>query len=207
MSLRHTYTYIAPLYDSAVEAATRGMRKNSLQALSAGAGAGAKNILLSGVGTGLDFAHLPDGPRYTAADFNAAMLARALSRASARRPNLQVDFVRGNSMALPFADDSFDAVVLHLIVAVVPCPLACLQESARVLKPGGQVLILDKFLKPGETAWLRRALNPLVRRIATRLDVVFEELLAEVPTLKLQQDSPVLAGGWFRSIRLKKLCK
>ena len=72
------------------------------------------------------------------------------------------------------------------------------------LKPGGSVLILDKFLKPGEPAPLRRMLNLLSRHLVTRLDVVFEEVLAAVPALKVASDLPVFAGGWFRSIRLTK---
>jgi phosphatidylethanolamine/phosphatidyl-N-methylethanolamine N-methyltransferase len=73
-----------------------------------------------------------------------------------------------------------------------------------VLKPGGKVLILDKFLKPGETAWFRRILNLLSQHLVTRLDVVFEPVLSSVPQLKVEADVPVLAGGWFRSIRLVK---
>ncbi|HET9700162.1 MAG TPA: hypothetical protein VFP70_04495, partial [Burkholderiales bacterium] len=75
---------------------------------------------------------------------------------------------------------------------------------ARVLKPGGSVLILDKFLRPGQRAPLRRALNLISRHIATRLDVVFEEVLARVPDLRVHSDQPAFAGGWFRSIRLVK---
>ena len=97
--------------------------------------------------------------------------------------------------------------VLHLILAVVPQPLQCLREIARVLKPGGSVLILDKFLKPGETAFFRRLLNIVSSRVATRMDVVFEEVLAGVPRLKLESDVPVLANGWFRSIRLLKAAR
>jgi phosphatidylethanolamine/phosphatidyl-N-methylethanolamine N-methyltransferase len=73
-----------------------------------------------------------------------------------------------------------------------------------VLKPGGSILILDKFLRPGETAWLRRAMNLVSRHVVTRLDVVFENVLAGVPELRLERDVPLLAGGWFRSIRLIK---
>ena len=64
--------------------------------------------------------------------------------------------------------------------------------------------LFDKFLRAGERAWLRRALNPLARRIATRTDVVFEEVLAGVPGLRLLSDEPALARGWFRLIELEK---
>jgi len=64
--------------------------------------------------------------------------------------------------------------------------------------------VFDKFLRHGQTALLRRLANPLLRRVATRLDVVFETLLAAAPTLQLEQDQPALVGGWFRMIRLRK---
>ena len=197
MSLRHTYTFIAPLYDVMIAAASAGVRAQSLRQLPQ---QGDLNIFINGIGTGLDLPHLPSCHRYTGLDLTAAML----SKAKPRTGNLRLSLVQGDSMSLPFASESFDHAVLHLILAVVPDSLACLREAARVLKPGGNVLILDKFLQPGQTAWLRRALNPLARRIATRLDVVFEEVLAGVPGLKLEADVPVLVGGWFRSIRLVK---
>jgi ubiquinone/menaquinone biosynthesis C-methylase UbiE len=117
-----------------------------------------------------------------------------------------VDFVpvQGNAQGLPFADASFDCAVLHLILAVVPEPTKCLAEIARVLKPGGQVLVFDKFLRRGQPARLRRLINPLVRRVATRLDVVFDDLLAAAPGLRVEIDQPALAGGWFRLICLRK---
>ena len=113
-------------------------------------------------------------------------------------------WVQGDSMALPFAEESFDYVVLHLIVAVVPHPEHCLAEAARVLKAGGKIFIFDKFLRPGERAWLRRSLSMVVAKLATRLDVVFEEVLANTPGLSVLSDEPVLAGGWFRLIELQK---
>jgi ubiquinone/menaquinone biosynthesis C-methylase UbiE len=96
-------------------------------------------------------------------------------------------------------------VVLHLITAVVPEPRRCLAEAARVLRAGGQVLIFDKFLRRRQKAWLRRALNPVSARLATRLDVVFEDELMHVPQLHTLSDEPVLANGWFRLIELKKI--
>ncbi len=74
-----------------------------------------------------------------------------------------------------------------------------------MLKPGGTVIILDKFLRPQQTALLRRALNPLSRRIATRMDVVFEDVSSAVPQLQKVSDIPLLAGGWFRGIVLQKM--
>jgi len=197
VSLRHSYTVIAPLYDALLATAGTGLRAASLEQLPK---EGHQNILISGIGTGLDIPHLPAGHVYTGLDITAAMLERA----KARIGNLDVNLVQGDSMSLPFADECFDHVVLHLILAIVPDAPACLRETARVLKPGGKVLILDKFLKSGETAWFRRALNLLSRHLVTRLDVVFEQVLASVPQLKVEADVPVLAGGWFRSIRIVK---
>lgn len=197
MSLRHSYTIIAPIYDALLAAAGTGVRAASLAQLPQ---QGDLNILISGIGSGLDLPYLPSCHRYIGLDLTAAMLSRVKPRIG----NLDVDLVQGDSMSLPFAEAYFDHVVLHLILAIVPDATACLRETARVLKPGGSVLILDKFLKPGETAWLRRTLNLLSQHLVTRLDVVFEEVLASVPQLKLEADVPALASGWFRSIRLAK---
>ena len=177
--------------------ATVSARKRSLSRLPQEVGA---RVLLSGAGTGLDFPFLTGGHQYTALDFTRAMLERSRSKAA----GLQMEWVRGDSMALPFADGSLDCVVLHLIVAVVPRPERCLAEAARVLKPGGRILIFDKFLRPGERAWLRRGLSVIVAKLATRMDVVFEEVLSHTPDLKVVSDEPAMAGGWFRLIELTK---
>lgn len=197
MSLKHSYTLIAPFYDAAIDRATRAARKHSLSALPAAPG----RVLLAGVGTGLDLPHLPPQHHYVGVDLTEAMLRRARPRAG------KADFsgVIGDAQRLPFADASFDHAVLHLILAVVPQPADCLREVARVLRPGGTALVFDKFLRRGQPAVLRRLANPLVRRVATRLDVVFEEVLAHTPALQLEHDQPALAGGWFRMIRLRRV--
>ena len=196
-ALRASYSLLAPIYDWVIERPMRAARRRSLRALPKDM---AGRVLLSGIGTGLDLPLLPLLHRYTALDFNAAMLRRAVPRGA----GMEIDFVLGDSMSLPFAEASFDHVVLHLITAVVPEPQHCLMEAARVLKPGGTIVLLDKFLRPDERAWLRRMLNPLIRRIATRTDVVFEEVLRTVPGLEIVSDTPLLLGGWIRGIVLKK---
>jgi phosphatidylethanolamine/phosphatidyl-N-methylethanolamine N-methyltransferase len=200
--LRLSYSLIAPIYDLVVSRPLLRARTQTLRTLPTEQ---TRKVLLSGIGTGLDLPLLPKLHHYTALDFNAAMLSRARLRGTQlREEGLQVEWVLGDSMALPFADAQFEHVVLHLILAVVPQPAQCLNEAARVLKPGGTIIILDKFLKPNKLALLRRALNPLSRRIATRMDVVFEEVLSAVPQLQLVSDVPLLAGGWFRGIVLEK---
>ncbi len=198
MSLKTSYRFIAPFYDAFLDRSiAANIRRRSLSTL---AQQECSRVLLSGVGTGLDFAHLPPHHDYTALDLTGAMLAQALPRTH----NLRMQMVQGDCMALPFTDASFDYVVLHLIVAVVPQPQRCLAEAARVLRPGGRILLFDKFLRRGERAWLRRCLSPLVGQLATRLDVVFEDVLEAVPGLHVLSDQPVLARGWFRLIELQK---
>ena len=197
MSLKTSYHFIAPFYDIFLGRATHNARQHSLSRLPQ---SGNARVLLSGAGTGLDFPFLPPCHEYTALDLTGAMLARSTPRAG----NLHMQRVRGDSMALPFAAGSFDYVVLHLIVAVVPQPQRCLAEAARVLKPGGRILLFDKFLRRGENAWLRRGLSPLIGQLATRLDVVFEDVLEMVPGLRLLSDRPALARGWFRLLELQK---
>jgi len=138
---------------------------------------------------------LPHERSYVGLDFSRAMLSRARTRAR----SLDIFLVEGDVQRMPFADASFDAAVMHLIVAVVPDAERCLREVARVLRPGGQALVLDKFLRPGERAWLRRALNPIAR-IVTRTDVVFEQALEAAPELVVRNDR----GGWFRLIELER---
>jgi phosphatidylethanolamine/phosphatidyl-N-methylethanolamine N-methyltransferase len=197
MSLQTSYRIIAPFYDIFLTRATAGARQRSLSRLPK---QGSSRVLLSGAGTGLDFPFLHPGHEYTALDLTAEMQVRSHGRAR----NLQMQWVQGDSMKLPFADQSFDCVVLHLIVAVVAHPERCLAEAARVLKPGGRILVFDKFLQRGERAWLRRSLNLIVAKFATRLDVVFENVLEKTPGLSVISDEPALAGGWFRLIELQK---
>lgn len=196
MSLRHSYTLIAPFYDFALDRATRAARRESLAQLPTTP----SRVLLAGIGTGLDLPLLPQQHRYVGLDLTAAMLRRALPKTGA------LDFtpIQGDAQYLPLATASCDAAVLHLILAVVPNPAACLAEAARVVRPGGRILIFDKFLRPGQTAPLRRLANRLMRHLATRLDVVFEDVMAEQSHLTVHSDRPALANGWFRHVHLRR---
>ncbi|HTP42726.1 MAG TPA: class I SAM-dependent methyltransferase [Nitrospiria bacterium] len=197
--LRWAYTLWSPVYDWVVASSTRESRRKSLASLGDVTG---RLILLDGIGTGLDVQWIPKGARYVGLDVTPAMLRRA--RRAAVRTGRLISLQVGDAMRLPYRNGVFDAVVLHLILAVVPDPRAALAEAARVVKPGGRLVIFDKFLRPGETAWLRRLISPLLGRVATRTDVVFEEALASCTGLGVVSDEPDLAGGWFRRIVLER---
>lgn len=198
MSLRHSYTLIAPFYDAIVSRATSSMRRASLQNIGDVSG---KTVLLAGYGTGLDNPYLPEGARYIGLDLTPAMLNRA---AINQQNKMLVELRQGDVMQMPFDDHYFDIIVLHLILAVVSDPVKVLHESARTLKPGGKILLLDKFIRPGQLAIVRRTINVFLRHIATRTDVVFEEVLAQAPELKCIEDTPCMPGGWFRRIIMEK---
>jgi len=193
--LRLSYTAIAPVYDLAVDRATRTARRRSIEGLG---DLSRQRVLLVGIGTGLDIPLLPPADQYIGIDLTHAMLMRAKAR------DRGVLLHQGDAMALPYADACFDSVILHLILAVVPQPARALGEVLRVLKPGGHAAVFDKFLRPDQRAPLRRLVSPLLGRLATRTDVVFEEVLAACPGAAVIHDQPALAGGWFRSIFLKK---
>ena len=96
---------------------------------------------------------------------------------------------------LKFPDATFDVVVLHLIIAIVPDPLRALQEAVRVLKPNGRIALFDKYFHgPGRPRLIRRILNPLARAIATDINTRTIELAAQAGLRLVHEESALLAG-------------
>ena len=203
MALKHSYTVLAPIYDSLVSGPLDFYREKSLSRITDTKN---KQILINGIGSGLDIPFLPTDACYVGTDITPAMLRRAEKRASqySTDKSLDISFQVADSQALPFEDESFDIIIMHLILAVVPNPVLALQEVSRVLKPSGKIFLFDKFIRPGQLAITRRLLSFFTRHIATRTDVVFEEVLKSCPLLDIIQDEPALAKGWFRLIELEK---
>ena len=198
MSLRLSYTFLAPFYDLIAGPVFRSARRDSLAALPREPRG---TVLINGVGSGLDFQFLPRGHRYVGLDPTQAMLLRSVRRAAGH----EFSAVLGNSLALPFRDACFDHAVLHLILAVVPDAGRALAETARVVRPGGCILVFDKFLRRNQSAPLRRLFNPLAERLVTRLDVVLDDVLPRVPGVRVLSDEPAASGGWFRRVRLERI--
>ena len=194
------YRLAAPFYDLAMVGLLRAARRESIASLDLKPG---QSLLIPGIGTGLDLPYLPCGVEVLGGDLVPAMLAKA----SARRVRLgqgSVQLAIMDAQVLPLPDASFDAVLLHLIVAVAPDGHAVLAEACRVLKPGGRIAVMDKFL-PDDQARI-----PFWRRTAqvfvmpfTDINRRFGDLAAGLP-LRTISDHGVLLGRMFRRILLER---
>ncbi len=202
MSLRQTYRLWAPIYDLMLKQATRAARSRNLEQLGTMEG---KALAIIGIGSGLDLDLFNERtrPEYCVGlDITRAMLKRAQARGDAS--SFPVRLIEADAMNTPLRSQQFDVVLLHLILAVVPKPERALAEASRILKPGGRIVIFDKFLHHHQKAPLRRLISPFLGMLATRTDVELEPLLAAHPELRLTRDESLLARGWFRGITLIK---
>jgi ubiquinone/menaquinone biosynthesis C-methylase UbiE len=197
---RVRYTAWAPAYDRLVHAmGFDRLRQRSIEQLQLEPG---ESVLIVGAGTGLDLPHLPPGVRVAAVDVTPAMLHRLRRRAAAC--GLEVDARVMDARSLQFDTGAFDAVILHLILAVMPEPARGLRETARVLRPGGRVAVFDKFLRISERVTLgRRVLNLVARPLFSDMNRRLEPLLAGTG-LVVERDEPAALGGMYRLVTLRK---
>ena len=117
-----------------------------------------------GVGTGKNIPYHPRNAQVTAIDLSPRMLERARKRAAelATRVSLR----EADVQALPFRDGEFDTVVATFVFCSVPDPVLGLTELRRVLKPDGQLLLLEHVLpRHWLLAPVMRAMNPMVVRM------------------------------------------
>lgn len=98
-------------------------------------------VLEVAIGTGLNLDHYPSQVALTGIELSPEMLARAHAHAQTVRPD--ADLRIGNAHELDFADDSFDTVVCTFSLCAIPEPDTALAEMARVLRPGGILLLAD----------------------------------------------------------------
>jgi phosphatidylethanolamine/phosphatidyl-N-methylethanolamine N-methyltransferase len=98
-------------------------------------------VLEAGIGTGRTLALYPPGCRITGIDPSARMLERARRRAG--RLHLNVDLRQMAAEQLDFADASFDTVSTSLTFCSVADPSGALAEMRRVLRPDGQLLMVE----------------------------------------------------------------
>jgi ubiquinone/menaquinone biosynthesis C-methylase UbiE len=195
---RLRYTLWAPVYDAMVRAvgfdAARRLSIDRLQL------SPSDRVLIVGAGTGLDLDFVPANVHVTAIDVTPAMLKHLERRAADMGRPVSARVMDARQLA--FADASFDAVVMHLILAVMPEPERGLREAVRVLKPGGRIAVFDKFLHDDERPSLkRRLLNAVAKPLFSDLNRRLGPLMAGTP-LVVEQDEPVGFGGAYRVVTL-----
>lgn len=192
------YTAAAPGYDKIV-GVLKGSRKSSIDSLNIKAG---EKILIIGAGTGLDLEFLPGNCEITATDITSAMVERIKKRNTRLNKDLKAIVMDGQD--LRFADNEFDKIILHLILAVIPDPVKCIKEAERVLKDGGQIAVFDKFVKKNaKVSFLRKALNLITNFIATDITRDFESIVNKTK-LNIVSDKDANLNGMFRLIILEK---
>lgn len=79
----------------------------------------------------------------TVLDLTEEMLVEGRKRAEAEALADSLDWAQGDAMALPFADNSFDAYTISFGIRNVTRPQAALDEAFRVLRPGGRLMVLE----------------------------------------------------------------
>ena len=159
--VRQVYNESAATYDRKIQVPERllfGSGRQWATSLAAG------RTLEIAAGTGRNLAHYEPHLALTAIDVSEQMLALAQQRAG--RLGRDVDFHVADAQALPFVDASFDTVLATLALCSIPDDRAGVAEMARVLKPGGRLVLLEHVRSP--LLWVRaaqRALEPLFLRL------------------------------------------
>ena len=195
------YERIGGLYDVTLGFWSREVRRQAAGALDLREN---ERLLIVGVGTGMELGYLSAGLRGVGVDLSAGMLRRARRRrAEYGMQNLELRVM--DARALEYPDESFDAVYLPLILTVVEDGSRVLSEAARVTVPGGRLVIADRF-------WPEERRRPAVVRAASwalghfamRFDHRLSEILADVPSLEVEDHKRIAPGDFFHLVTLRK---
>ena len=138
----------APVYDLIFDLPFHPGRLASAQVAADAAGPGG-DILVVGVGTGLELSLLPANLNVTGIDISAPMLREARARVERKRLGQVKALQVMDAQALQFADASFDVALAPYVMSVVPAPARALDEAWRILRPGGSLVIMNHFAAPG----------------------------------------------------------
>lgn len=191
---RLRYTVYTPFYNI-IESTFSGFRKKAIEQLNIKTG---DRILILGAGTGLDLDFIGKDAEVTAIDITPAMIDKLNSRA--KKLGINVNSFVMDGQKLLFESEHFDYVILHLILAVIPDPYKTINEAVRVLKPGGKISILDKFLKKDEKpSAFRRFMNFFARIFFTDINRRLEDILKDT-SIKILSEEPVLLNGLFKIV-------
>src|SRR6266508_4550862 len=175
--LRRYWDKHAPKYDKQVASFERWFLGDGRQWVCSQAIGG---VLEVAIGTGRNLPFYPEDIRLTGIDFSPAMLE--LARRQADQLGRKVDLRLGDAQALELPDASFDTVVCTLSLCAIPDERRAVAEMARVLRPGGRLLLLDHVA--GAPRWVR-AIQWLLERVTIPLG---EEHMLRRPLHQVQAE-------------------
>ena len=203
-TIAKAYARWAPVYDLVFGAVFERGRRAAIVAAERIGG----RILEVGVGTGISLPDYSRKNRLVGIDISVPMLRKAKARV--RQRNLtNVDALSVMDVAhLGFPDNFFDVVVAQYVITAVPDPEAALDEFARVVKPGGEVILVNHI---GAEAGLRRAFElgfaPVARRLGWRPEFAWARLArwaAAHKDMRVIERRPVPPLGHFSLVRFGK---
>jgi phosphatidylethanolamine/phosphatidyl-N-methylethanolamine N-methyltransferase len=203
-TITKAYARWAPVYDLVFGAVFERGRHAAITAAERVGG----RILEVGVGTGISLPQYSRDCRLCGVDISEPMLRKAQERvAEFGLTNVEGLWVM-DAEHLSFPDASFDVIVAQYVITTVPNPEATLDEFARVLKPGGEVILVSRV---GAEAGLRRSLEhwfqPAARKLGWRTEFSFERYARwaeRTSGMRLVERRAMPPFGHFSLIRFAK---
>ena len=203
--VERAYDRWAPIYDLVFGGVFGRGRQAAIVATNSIGG----RVLEVGVGTGISLPQYGANLRIFGTDISAAMLRKARARVA----DLRLGNVEGlavmDAEKLEFPDHSFDVVMAQYVVTAVPNPEAALNEFARVLRPGGEIILLSRVsADAGMRRFIEQQLQPVVRRLGWRTEFAwsrYAKWAAQAEGMELIERRPVPPLGHFSLIRFRKL--
>jgi phosphatidylethanolamine/phosphatidyl-N-methylethanolamine N-methyltransferase len=165
-------------------------------------------VLDVGVGTGLSLSGYSPTTKICGVDISEPMLRRAQQRVREQKlVNVETLAVM-DAKHLAFPDDFFDAVVAQYVITAVPDPEATLDDFIRVLKPGGELILVNHIgAESGPRRLFELAFAPIARRLGWRPEFPWERLVkwaARHGGVTLAERRPMPPLGHFSLIRYRK---
>lgn len=198
------YARWAPIYDLVFGRVFDAGRRATIAAADAIGG----RVLDVGVGTGLSLSTYSATTRLVGVDLSEPMLRKAQERSRAfKLDNVEMLAVM-DAKFLAFPTDTFDAVVAQYVITAVPEPEATLDEFVRVLRPGGELVLVNHIgAESGPRLWFELAFAPLARRLGWRPEFPWARLVNWVGRhggVELVERRPMPPLGHFSLIRYRK---
>ena len=204
VTLQKAYARWAPVYDLVFGAIFDRGRRAAIAAAEQVGG----RILEVGVGTGISLPGYSSHNRITGIDLSEAMLRKAQQRVAELSLTHVEKLEVMDAEHLSFPDASFDVVVANHVISTVPHPEAALDECARMLRPGGEMILLSRIGADGGFRHLaERLLQPVVRRLGWRAEFPWDRfaLWTERRTdVRLIERRPMPPLGHFSLLRFVK---